>query len=168
MTGRTLRQPVRLAGMSVLLAACTVTGPGGLGGTGGFGTGGPVCDEHEPDQVQCPEAPAEPPTGCVVAADCCPGRVPVETGDAPDCPSSSYPNNWTCNSGSCEHGGCSSDSDCILDGFTCESVTGSSVDACVVLCDDDDDCLEANMPGTKCIGQIQGSSDEYCLEDLSA
>ena len=167
MTSGAQHRCVRIGAMSVLLTACTVTGPGGAGGTGGFGSGGPVCDEHNPDGVECPEAPAEPPSGCAVAADCCPGRVPG-AGNAPGCPSLSYPNNWTCNSGTCQHGGCSSDSDCVLDGFTCEAVAGSSIDACVVLCADDDDCFEANMPGTRCSGQIQGSTDEYCVEDLSA
>jgi len=99
------------------------------------------------------EDPTEDPTeggggfcalGCSEAADCCADGVP-------DCPSDAYPNNWSCNAGFCEFGGCSTDDECtmggILEGWECHELGG--VGGCVNPCADDDAC-EAMVPGWTC------------------
>jgi hypothetical protein len=184
------------AAVLCLAAGCGVSGPGGGGEASGGGgttsgtTGGTepgfgtllACYWYSPDEEACPAAPFEPGGGCMEDIDCCGGRQPLdgvypaltpsqETPEpVPGCPDD-YPNNWTCvgatgsTAGNCEHGGCTDHGDCKLNGFTCEDPIGGP-DACVRKCTDDDDCMAARMPGTKCIGVIQGSSDKYCVEDL--
>jgi hypothetical protein len=164
------RGVVRVAAVA-LAQGCTLIGKGGAGDGTGTGTTGfydteAQCDPTNGDAFSCPPSPA---TGCSIDDDCCDGRQPSDepfagTAFAPGC-SGSYPNNWICDRGACKHGGCSDHDDCVLNTYTCEDPTGGDIKACVRKCSDDQDCHEAHMPGTKCIGQIQGGGN-YCVEDL--
>jgi hypothetical protein len=101
--------------ISIVLAACAC-GPAEVGGPGVFDT-----DAWEPDHNITPDdqpcAAPECDSGDLSA--CCAGVQPSadDTGGdgaalPEDCPGSAYPNNWTCVSGQCVHGGCSTDADC--------------------------------------------------------
>lgn len=110
------------------------------------------------DPVMCPTVE------CLEAKDCC--LNPDDDND--DCPSLSYPNNWTCFLGSCVNQGCSDSSDCtnIIEGFECLTVDGFA--RCVVPCTDganypnDVQCAEKGMAGTHCIGV--STTANFCLE----
>lgn len=164
-----------LAGVAGL-AACGDDGGGGTGSASASGTGGgststgattssggssSTGDTYQPDPVPC-----EAPSGCQEDENCCPEPQPYMAGlGAPMCPGA-YPFNWSCNqeTGQCEHGGCSQDEDCVVYGLTCEDVGG--IGRCVQLCQNDNDCLIAGDPGTKCIGSTDDLGN-YCVEDVS-
>lgn len=144
---------------------------GGDGGDAGSGTtGSESADETGDDPTYTPDPIACTPHTCVDAADCCVGAQPALPGA---CPSADWPNNWTCSSGTCVHGGCSANADCIVPDFDCVNL--GTVSQCVAVCEDDDDCTEAEddndndlshaMPGTECIGTAAGGV-QYCLQPL--
>lgn len=89
-------------------------------GTAGDTTGGP-------DAGTCA-------MGCEEAIDCCPlGAV--------DCPSETYPDNWSCVENVCVFGGCSTNDDCesgVNPGQSCHEVDGTGV--CFDPCAENNDC----------------------------
>ncbi|WP_437971555.1 hypothetical protein WMF04_20580 [Sorangium sp. So ce260] len=115
-------------------------GTGGAGGTGagGAGTGGATYG-------YCAK-------GCTTPADCCaPGQG--------NCPSDSYPNNYTCDNGICGAPQCASHNDCTNGGLdpTKQCVPSGGVNGCVTPCTLDTDC-----PGTsKCIG-TDDTGNKFC------
>ncbi|MBK6916809.1 MAG: hypothetical protein IPH07_05365 [Deltaproteobacteria bacterium] len=103
---------------------------------------------------------------CSVAADCCEGTQHPGSLPTISCPSSNYPHNWTCvvsgGAGHCVHGGCSTDSDCVVPGLECMQLGG--IGHCVAPCDDDADCgTEQNMDGARCVGQSD-LDEGFCAE----
>ncbi|WP_437305901.1 hypothetical protein [Sorangium sp. So ce388] len=117
-------------------------GSGGQGGAGGQGGSG----GQEPQERYCAKS-------CDVPADCCP------TG-TPDCPSDTYPNNWTCNDGICVAPQCSTTADCATAGSPpgndCLPVGGRM--ACVRTCTIGEDC---GVSGAECSGRaVNGAM--YC------
>lgn len=88
---------------------------------------------------------------CDVPAMCCPGG-------APGCPSSDYPNNYSCVDSICSTPECSGDGDC-EDGFSCVTLEGLS--QCLVTCGDGSDCSPAGA-NAECIGFLDDGSG-YCL-----
>ncbi len=102
---------------------------------------------YVPDGEVCEES-AE----CEVDADCCVG-----------CPSTGFPYNWTCDDGTCVHGGCGSDAECdgLHQDFLCYGVGGASV--CVAPCTTHSQCASLHkMPGTCCTGV--GTQGNFCQE----
>jgi hypothetical protein len=80
--------------------------------------------------------------GCVGPADCCPvGSL--------GCPGEGYPNNWACNDGICEFGGCTDDLQCGLLGLTQECHTIDGIGTCFDPCASDSDCA---LTGGTCSG----------------
>ena len=82
-------------------------------------------------------------SSCKDAADCCAlGAI--------DCPSETYPNNWECNEGVCEFGGCTTNNDCsgvLTPDDSCHEVSGVGV--CYDPCAEDNDCPD----GLTCTGE---------------
>ena len=171
-----------LMAMGLALVACNVEvpgfQPGGTGsGSGGGGTtststsGGSSDDgateDYEPDPVACVNP------GCNDAADCCVGIQPslttgLEADDA-GCPSNEFPNNWSCETGMCVHGGCSFDTDCNLynSGLECKDIGG--IGHCVLPCDQQTPCpdLDGNgSPDMLCTGEADDET-EFCEQSLS-
>ena len=95
-----------------------------------------------------------PQKQCNEVANCYEGE------EARACPGSSYPCNWSCVSGFCEHGGCGADSDCtnILPGFECHTVNGTG--QCVAPCGSNADCSELFMSDLQCT--VVSSKGNFC------
>lgn len=107
---------------------------------------------------------------------CCAGVQPAADGgsdDGPvyaeDCPGSTYPNNWTCDSqtGACVHGGCDTDADCGHPLLKCRNpleVSGPEK-FCLQECnvEDTDPCYWV-ASGMKCTG-LTSAQTEYCRQD---
>jgi hypothetical protein len=132
----------------ILMLAC---GDGGSGDTTSAG------DSSGP-------GPCEPKE-CQTAADCCRDELPGPL--APGCPGNKYPNNWSCVSGECVHGGCDvNGSDCdIVPGMTCLSIAGTG--QCVVPCNNDTDCETiGHMKGAECITTAPPNPVSYCVQPL--
>ncbi len=104
-------------------------------------------------------------------ADCCEG---VQPNLPTACPSSVYPNNWSCVSNECVNAGCANNADCVVPDLSCLQI--ASVGACVPVCDDDLDCTELDdadddglahaLPGTTCSGVADVGGTEYCVQPL--
>lgn len=126
-------------GSSVTSGGDASGGGGGAGGQGG--TGG-----QEPRKRYCAKS-------CETAAECCPAGTP-------NCPSGTYPDNWTCEGGICVSPQCSSTADCAATGapadYECLPVGGQM--ACVKPCMAGDDCGAA---GAECTGRTT-SGRRYC------
>jgi hypothetical protein len=58
--------------------------------------------------------------------------------------------------------GCEGSSDCVLDGFTCETVAEDGLPHCVHKCTDDAQCL-AVMPGTSCLDNKLVGAGKICV-----
>lgn len=154
---------------AALMSACTV----GVGGTGtlsgGTGTTGGTTGTTSTTGFNDPQACA--PEDCPPVLDdsggqvaqCCEGEQPsINLNDA-GCPGPKYPSDWSCNGqDECENAGCVDHDDCLFDTLTCRTVGGTNF--CVVVCVTDADCVA--MPGTLCIGAIDNSTDEFCLQEI--
>lgn len=170
----------RAAGLKATLLAVSACNLGGSGASGGFdsqstgaqgdsggsgdsGGGGPGGDGV--DDTAGGVCEYDPPGGCSVPADCCANvpRLPAVGSEAPGCPGA-YPNNWDCQGGSCINLGCSNDADCVLDGFTCETIAEDGLNHCVHSCNNSSDCT-AVMPGTACLDKVQGGG-KICVQQL--
>jgi hypothetical protein len=152
---------VFIVGASLMgLAACDGggggTGGGGGGdqggaggGTAGNGTGGGT-GGSAPGAGYCGKS-------CAAPADCCPAGSMGCPGD--------YPNNWTCDSGTCGAPQCASDMDCtfggVLMGYSC--LTANSYKICAIPCTADADC---SMVMLTCVG-TDDSGAKYCSSDTS-
>jgi hypothetical protein len=165
----------RTAGVALALALTTAPGCtlGGSGGSGGYGTQGTGGGSSGPgggsgvDETGGGACEYDPQGGCTVDADCCDNvpRLPASGSEAPGCPGT-YPNRWAFQAGACVNLGCESDADCVLDGFSCETIAADGLEHCVYQCAQDSDCTEnARMPGTKCLDRIQGGGS-ICVQDL--
>jgi hypothetical protein len=97
--------------------------------------------------------------GCVEDEDCCPiGAV--------NCPGDDYPNNYVCDQGVCEFGGCTADSDCtgaVTPNDECHAIEGVGV--CFEPCANDNDCLL--QVGTTCSG-VADDDTKYCAPEPEA
>jgi hypothetical protein len=148
------------------LGACNLSVPefdSVSGGATGGGSGGvSVTLSASADDTGSAESYSPDPNACVapcsIPADCCKGTRPsITTGleaDDAGCPSDDYPNNWTCVSGHCRHGGCSTTADCIVPGLECMVV--DLVGFCVFPCDETTPCPDVNgngTPDTVCTGE---------------
>ncbi|XXX81875.1 hypothetical protein WMF30_24245 [Sorangium sp. So ce134] len=114
------------------------TGGAGAGGAGGAGTGGATYG-------YCAK-------GCMIRDDCC-------AQDQRNCPSDSYPTNYTCDNNICVAPQCASDEDCTNGGLdpTKRCVPSGGLNGCVTPCTLDTDC-----PGTsKCIG-TDDTGSKFC------
>lgn len=167
-----------------LAVACSVEVPGfqpggtgsgsaGSGGGGGTTSGGSSSSDGGETENYVPDPVACVSPSCVSPADCCVGIQPsVTTGleaDDAGCPSNEFPNNWSCETGLCVHGGCTSDSDCNLYNSGLEYVVVGSTGFCVLPCVQDADCpdLDGNgFPDTLCTGQADDLSG-FCEQSLN-
>jgi hypothetical protein len=144
----------RLA-LHLLVASLLACGDGGSGDstTASGSSSGP-----EP-------GPCDPKT-CDVGADCC--RDEQDGPLAPNCPGTSYPNNWSCVAGECVHGGCTvNSSDCdIVPGMVCLEIAGKG--QCVVPCTTDTDCVTiGHMTGATCSGMSDlPNPQSFCIQPL--
>ena len=139
----------------VLTTGCFAGGPGYGGGTGTTtGTTTTTTTTSESDDG----ADANPPCSqaCDLAADCCVGSVYPEDFSCPG----DFPNNWTCVAGECVNE-CTADADCLIPNWKCLPIGG--VNTCFFPCGDTEDCNDALMPGTQCIGTVDNSSLKYCV-----
>lgn len=163
-----------LGGALVLLAAigCNVRPNGEFEsvGTGGAEVGEDEGDEGNedgfpPDEVACNFALGVNPLGkstCTQDVQCCDlPRIPAGSLVGPlACPSTVFPNNWSCESGVCRQRsspnapeGCFSDEQCTdLMGPAWMCAIVDDVGHCVVGCSSngDVDCQNANMPNSTC------------------
>ncbi|WP_437338890.1 hypothetical protein [Sorangium sp. So ce394] len=111
-------------------------GTGGAGGMGGAGTGGAGGTGGATIYGYCAK-------GCATPADCCaPGQG--------NCPSDSYPTNYTCDEGICGAPQCASQDDCTNGGTNPnkQCVPSGGVRQCVTPCSVDTDCSGR----AKCVG----------------
>lgn len=97
--------------------------------------------------------------GCEEDVDCCPlGSIA--------CPGKEYPNNYTCNEGICEFGGCDENADCegILADDECHPIDG--IGTCFDPCVNDDDCINSQCIGVADDGSMYCTTEtEPCEED---
>ncbi|WP_437633703.1 hypothetical protein [Sorangium sp. So ce854] len=117
-------------------------GAGGDGGAGGHGGAGGA----EPRSRYCAKR-------CDAPADCCPVG-------ASNCPSDTYPNNWTCDAGVCVAPQCSTKVDCATAGSSSDSdclPVGGRM-ACVRTCTAGEDC---GVAGAECSGRAANGA-MYC------
>ncbi|WP_437820182.1 hypothetical protein [Sorangium sp. So ce1078] len=113
-------------------------GTGGAGGTGGEGTGGATYG-------YCAK-------GCTTPADCC---APGEG----NCPSDSYPTNYTCEAGICGAPQCASHDDCTNGGLNPKKqcVPSGGASQCVTPC-----TLDAECSGrARCVG-VDDAGNKFC------
>ncbi|UQA55187.1 hypothetical protein [Polyangium aurulentum] len=87
--------------------------------------------------------------GCAAAAECCAGD--------PQCPSSAYPHNPTCESGHCRPGQCSATSDCTALGPNLDCLLNNDFKACGIVCATDTDCPQ----NTTCTG-TDANGKKFC------
>lgn len=143
-----------LAPLAALLLACN--GGGGSSGSAADTTGSATTASTAGDTTDgFGGACAVAGVACESPLDCC-ETAPPGSG----CPNT-FPLNYTCESGSCVQGGCTSQAECadLFTGMSCIEV--GSKGFCVVACDDDQDCLDHNMQGTVCFDNPDG---DYCRE----
>lgn len=87
---------------------------------------------------------------CGTVADCCPAG-------APDCPSLTYPNNYTCIEGACHAPVCSTDEECMTENPATACMTTEGATSCLLVCTIDDDC-----PGALTCAGVADDGRKYC------
>ncbi len=138
----------------------------------GGDTAGPV-DPFTPDDEECPAGGVDE---CTVDSDCCVGvqAASAFNDDKHACPSTTYPNDWSCDFDAtlqhnvCVNAGCSDDADCgqmAIGGFAamiCREVDG--VGHCLRFCTDDTGCDPDNLY-MRCTGLADDGMTEFCQQD---
>jgi hypothetical protein len=141
-------------------------------GEGGDGADAGVDETgYEHDPVPCQAAADE----CQTAADCCVGAhaSSLLEVDAATCPSTNYPNDWSCEpvtgpSGTynrCVNAGCQTDEDCgrdLMASMRCVTIDNQSNKHCVKSCVDDTDCGPASLR-LLCSGESNDTG--FCQQD---
>lgn len=127
-------------GPSTVTASATTGMMAGSGGSGGGAMPSGYCGKS-----------------CAMPADCCPmGSM--------GCPGPNYPNNWTCDSGSCGAPQCAVKDDCTFNGALpdWDCLTKDNLKFCADVCMADADCTAP----LKCIGDAGGT--KYCTAEATA
>jgi len=130
-------------------ASSSTTASGGMGGMGGSG-GGPTAG-------YCAK-------GCAMPADCC-------QMNESNCPSDTYPKNYTCDNGVCGPPQCKVKDDCTAGGalpdYDCKLLNGFAT--CIVPCTSDAPCGMAKCTGVDDMGgkYCKAATSGGCTDDAS-
>lgn len=172
-----MHAPLRLGAIALLLlSACAQDrqpppGDGTTGGSSGADPGSTTTGEPMPDLPASDESTGSGwplPTDddlltclrtCELPADCCP------PGSEGQCPSGTFPYNYSCIEGICVFPPCLADTDCLGDGEQCLLVRGYP--SCVLPCDGDDAPCAAIDPSLTCSGTTDDGLG-YCFEHCSS
>ena len=125
----------------------TTSGPSTDADTGSGSSG--LADSTTGEAV--PMGPPKCTKTCIVPGECCPPGVE-------GCPSSDYPNNWTCVDDLCVDPQCASDAEC--GGGACLTIFG--LNSCATPCSEDGDCAVISD-----IAACAGMADDgqgFCIE----